>query len=243
MISKILKLVLVFLSIGYVIFQALSFEYLSSGLGVLSFVLLIILYSIKTKKKNIFFFLSLIIFSFAKLLSFAFLFTPEVKPDGVDYPYYTSNVLYIVFYMLLTVKILNDLNVWKVVSKYTIATIVLILMDVFCIYTFAVTTEDVLTDYQYILELMYNIAIMVLLSFAVINYMHRNDNKSLLFLAGSTSIFFSEIIQFAYFYILEYNNLLGLIYSLFLVLAFLFFYLQSQLEYSNANDIFHVSNK
>jgi hypothetical protein len=69
------------------------------------------------------------------------------------------------------------------------------------------------------------------LSVGLINYMYRNDNKSMLFLIGSICIVFSEIIQLAYFYIIKSNDL-GFIYSLFLVLAFVFFYLQSQLEFT-----------
>ena len=68
-------------------------------------------------------------------------------------------------------------------------------------------------------------------SVALIDYMYRNDNKSMLFLLGSICIVFSEIIQLAYYYILEDKNL-GFIYSFFLVVAFVFFYLQSQLKHT-----------
>jgi cbb3-type cytochrome oxidase subunit 3 len=72
---------------------------------------------------------------------------------------------------------------------------------------------------------------MVLLSVALINYMYRNDTKSMMFLMGSICIVFSEIIQLAYFYVMD-DKMLGFIYSFFLVVAFIFFYLQSQLEFT-----------
>jgi hypothetical protein len=51
----------------------------------------------------------------------------------------------------------------------------------------------------------------------------------MLFLIGTIFIVFSEIIQLAYFYVLESNDL-SATYATFLVMAFLFFYLQSQLH-------------
>jgi hypothetical protein len=72
---------------------------------------------------------------------------------------------------------------------------------------------------------------MILLSVALINYMYRNDNKSMLFLIASIFIVFSEIIQLAYYYILPDNNL-SFVYSLFFIIAMLFFYLQSQQEFT-----------
>ena len=72
---------------------------------------------------------------------------------------------------------------------------------------------------------------MTLLSVALINYMYRNDNKSMLLLLASIFTVFSEIIQLAYYYILEDTNL-SFTYSFFMVGAFLFFYLQSQLEFT-----------
>ena len=44
-------------------------------------------------------------------------------------------------------------------------------------------------------------------------------------------IVFSEIIQLAYYYILDDQNL-GFIYSFFLVIAFVLLYVQSQLEFT-----------
>ena len=53
----------------------------------------------------------------------------------------------------------------------------------------------------------------------------------MLFLLGSICVVFSEIIQLAYYYILNDKNL-GFIYSFFLVVAFIFFYLQSQINHT-----------
>jgi hypothetical protein len=109
--------------------------------------------------------------------------------------------------------------------------IILIVLDVFCVTLVTDTAEHQLTFYEYALEFVYNTIIMILLSVALINYMYRNDTKSMLFLVASIFIVFSEIIQLAYYYILDDNNL-GFVYSLFFVVAFVFFYLQSQKEFT-----------
>jgi hypothetical protein len=62
---------------------------------------------------------------------------------------------------------------------------------------------------------------------ALLNYMYRSDTKSILFLMASICVVFSEIIQLAYFYVLEASSL-GYIYSVLFVTAFILFYLQSQ---------------
>ena len=130
-------------------------------------------------------------------------------------------------YGLLIVKLLKGLDLKKVFSELTIPIIVLIVLDIFCVSLISGTTENMLSYYEYALEYAYNAVVMSLLSIALINYMYRNNNKSMLFLIGSIFMVFSEIIQLAYYYILNDNNL-GFVYAFFLVVAFVFFYLQSQ---------------
>ena len=74
---------------------------------------------------------------------------------------------------------------------------------------------------------------MVLLSVALLNYLDKDTNKAMLFLIGAIFIVFSEIIQMAYFYIVDSNDL-SATYATFLVMAFLFLYLQSQLSTSKS---------
>jgi hypothetical protein len=109
--------------------------------------------------------------------------------------------------------------------------VILFVLDVFCVVIVSATTENILSFYEYTLEFLYNAVIMTLLSVALLQYMYRNDNKSMLFLVGSIFVVFSEIIQLAYFYILD-NSDLSFIYALFMVLGLTFFYLQSQVEFT-----------
>jgi hypothetical protein len=139
--------------------------------------------------------------------------------------------LYILAYTFLVLKILNGLEIKKVFVQLPVPIIILIILDVFCVTLVTDTAEHELTFYEYSLEFTYNTIIMILLSVALINYLYRNDTKSMLFLIASIFIVFSEIIQLAYYYILDDNNL-SFVYSLFFVIALVFFYLQSQKEFT-----------
>ena len=231
LVNKILKVVLLLLGGIFIVFQGFAFEIEGAAVSSLALVLLTILYCKWTENKSIYFFWFLVTFTFAHLLSYSAYYGPLIEEGSIDYFYYSANILYITAYIFLIIKILIGLDLKIVFSELAIPVFILIILDIFCVYIVSATTENVLSIYEYSLELAYNAVIMVLLSVALINYMYRNDNKSMLFLLGSICIVFSEIIQLAYFYILN-NNDLGFIYSFLLVIAFVFLYLQSQLDFT-----------
>ena len=90
------------------------------------------------------------------------------------------------------------------------------------------TTQNKLTRHEYSLEYFYNAVIMLLVTVALINFMYRENKKAMNLLVGSIFIVFSEVVQMAYFYVAEIN-ILNVLCSVFLILAFLFFYLQANL--------------
>lgn len=230
-VDKILKVVLLLLGMSFVLLQGFAFEVEAAAVSSIMLVLLTVLYCKWTKNKTKYFFWFLVTFAIAHLLGYFALFVIELREGQTDYFYYAANSLYMLAYVFLIIKILGSLQLWKVFQELSIPIFILVVLDIFCVYIVSGTTENVLEFYEYSLEFSYNAVIMVLLSVGLINYMYRNDNKSMLFLIGSICIVFSEIIQLAYFYILTSNGL-GFIYSFFLVLAFVFFYLQSQLEFT-----------
>lgn len=232
LVNKILKVVLLLLGGIFIVLQGFAFEFEGAAIGALMLVLLIVLYSFWTKNRAKYFTWFLIMFAAGQLLSLYAYYAPEFTDDEIDYYYYGANLLYILSYLFLIVKIVGNLKFKQVFSELSIPIIILIILDVFCVILVTDTTKSSLTYYQYALEFIYNAVIMALLSVALINYMYRNDNKSMLFLLASICIVFSEIIQLAYYYILINNNDLGFIYSFFLVIAFLFLYVQSQLEFT-----------
>lgn len=228
--QRILIGVLIALSAVFLGFQIFELEVEAAGIRALLLMFLTVLYYIRVKNKSIYFFLFLITFSIAEILNFIGWLVPLVPDNRVDYMYFIVNSLYILAYSLLTVQILTSMNLVEIVKKLPFHLIILIILDVFCVIVVTNTAIGRLNYYEYFVELVYNSVIMILLTVALINYIHKNDKKAINLLIGSIFIFFSEVIQLAYFYVSS-NNLLNVFCSLFLVLAFVFFYLQSRLSY------------
>ena len=88
--------------------------------------------------------------------------------------------------------------------------------------------------YDYLVEIVYNTVIMLLLTITLINYISRYTKKAMNLLLGALCIVFSEVIQVAYYYVSD-QNILNVVYSILLVVAFAFFYIQSSLNYANSN--------
>lgn len=231
LLNKILKVVLLLLGGVFVVLQGFALEVEGAALSAFLLVLLTVLYCKWTENKTKYFFWFLVAFTLAQMLSYLSYYSAELEIEQIDYYYYIANVLYMISYLFLIVKILVQLNLKAVFLELPIPILVLIVLDIFCVSIVSDTTANVLSIYQYSLEFAYNAVIMGLLSVALINYMYRNDNKSMLFLLGSICIVFSEIIQLSYYYILPDNNL-NFVYSFFYVMAFLFLFLQSQLSFT-----------
>lgn len=227
LVNKIYKIVLVLLGGVYILLQGFAKELEGAVLAAFSLLLLTIFYSKTTKYISKLFLSFLVIFTVAQIINAIYWFLPAVDNDKIDYLYYIINILFIIAYLLLIYKTIKQLNLKVVFSELTIPIIVLVALDIFCVTIISSTTGETLTYQQYALEYTYNAVVMALLSFSLIDYMYRNNSKSMLFLVGCIFMTFSEIIQLAYFYILSDDNL-GFVYAFFLVIAFFFFYMQSQ---------------
>lgn len=232
LVNRILKVVLLLLGGSFVVLQGFAFEVEAAAVSSAMLILLTVLYCRWTENKTKYFFWFLVTFTLSHALSFASFYFFEIREGQIDYVYYIVNLLYILAYVFLMLRIITGLELKAVFSELLIPILVLIVLDIFCVYIVSGTTENVLEIYEYALEFLYNTVVMALLSVGLINYMYRNDNKSMLFLLGSICIVFSEIIQLAYYYILLEDSTLGFTYSFFLVMAFLFLYLQSQEEFT-----------
>ena len=227
LVKKILKIVLLLLGGIFILLQGFAKEVEGAILSAVIFVLFSWLYYAWTKHRSKLFMSFLVLFTLAQTISVFAWFGSELEESQTDYIYYIVNILYIISYTLLILKTIRQLKLKVVFSELTIPILVLIVLDIFCVSLISNTTEGMFSNYQFILEYTYNAVVMTLLSIALIDYMYRNNTKSMLFLVGCIFMVFSEIIQLAYFYILS-DDTLGFVYSTFLVIAFFFFYLQSQ---------------
>lgn len=219
---------LIILSIVFLGLQLMKYEMYASGVRVVLMILLIGLYSLQVKSRNKYFFLFLTLFSLAQFIDFLAYFNRLGASNNIDYLYYAGNGLIILSYTFLIILVLKGMNIKEVITKLPAYIVVLLVLDIFCV-TIVTDTAKGLSVYQYSLEFIYNAVIMSLLTLSVINYIYRVNKKAMNLLIASIFIVFSETIQLAYFYIIEIN-VLNVLCSLFLVFAFLFFYLQATLE-------------
>ena len=231
LIQKILKVLFLLLAVVFIFLQGLALEMEAAAVGAIMLLILSISYYKWTHKKSSLFLCFLLVFTLAHMISYYSWVVTPIEVGAIDYWYYSANMLYIISYFLLIIRIISELNFKRVCSELAIPIIVLIVLDVFCVVHVTETTRAALTLPEYILEFAYNAIVMALLSAALISYMYRNDNKSMLMLIGSICIVFSEIFQLAYYYVLDDKNL-GFIYSSFLVIALILLYLQSQLQFT-----------
>lgn len=229
--NKLLKIILIVMSVGFIIVQSMQLEAEGTGISALMLVLLTVLYTRHVKERNRFFFLFLFTFTVAHILNFTSWIIPLNGFQGIDLLYYLTNMLYILAYIFLILRLTLQMNLRKIFEKFTIPIIILVILDIFCVSIITGTTENILSLTEYTLEFTYNAVIMTLLSVALINYLSKDSNKAMVFLIGTVFIVFSEIIQLAYFYISDTKDL-STIYSTFLVLAFLLFFIQTGMTHS-----------
>lgn len=241
-IGKFLGALILTLSLLFLGLQFKGLEIEAAGVRALAITLLTFLYAFCVKNKHPFFFLFLIFFSLSEILNYVtWIVNLDVDPE-VDYFYYIGNALYIVSYLFLTLRIVVALNIKKVFLKFPIQIALLIILSLFFVYFISDTTRKELSQNEYYLELLYNAVVMFLMAMALVNYMFRDDKKSMNLLLGTICIMFSEVIQLAYFYIADIN-VLNVLCSMFLVFAFFFFYLQSRLEHREIIDYEHQDIK
>lgn len=233
--QKILIALLGIFALVFLGFQAFGLEFEAAGIRVLLLLLLIGLYCNRSSKGSFLYLVFLVFFSIAEILNFVNWLSAPVPIDKIDYLYIIGNSLYILSYLILIIQTLLSFNLVEVFRKYIFHILVLILLDILSVVVVTNTIMDVMPHYAYYLEFIYNAVIMILLNVALINYLHKDDKRSFTLLVGSIFIFFSEVIQTAYFYISEIS-FLNVISSLFFVCAFVSFYLHSILANRERKD-------
>lgn len=200
-----------------------------------------ILYFVSVPKKSIYFTWFLILFAISELLVFSELcFDFDSMTDAEllkfdDVYYVFGNSLYIIAYGLLFYDVYRILDVRKILKNFTIHLLVLTILNIYIIYVLlTIVKADYdeafqLRTFEFVIELVYNIVMLMLLTASLISYFYNDNKKSLLLFFGSICIVFSEVIQVAYFYISD-KELLNISQALLFVLAFCFFYFQSRIQ-------------
>ena len=232
-VSRILLGSIIVLTISFIVFQIFNLNQLVTITRALILPLVTMLYFLETKDKKSYFFYFLLLYSIPEIIEPFISLSESVLMQNIRY--YLGNILYISAYIFLILEILKLMNFKKVFKRFTAPIVILIVLDVYSVILVSDTSFSsgyFEVIFENIVEILYNITIMLLLSVAVINYMNRHTKKAMNLLVGAICIVFSEVIQVAYYYISTENNILSVLYSILLVFAFFFFYLQSSMSYS-----------
>lgn len=232
--KRFIKVILLVVCAVFLALQVLKLDVQAAAARAILVILLCVLYYIKVQEKRFLFLMFLVSFALGEILNFSSYFVIPAEGE-LDFYYYGANILYIISYIFLIIRVMQNMHLKKVISKFWMHIVILAVLDVFCVNIVSGTTEDVLTMPQSWLEYIYNSVIMFLLTVAMINYISKNSQKAMNILLGAIFIFFSEVIQYTYFYISEVT-VLNVVCSLFLLLAFFFFYLQSRIGIEEENN-------
>jgi hypothetical protein len=226
--SNILIASIIALCISFALFQFKEEYFISCISKSLIVPLFTLLYFINVKNKSFYFTWFLLLFSFSELLGFVEYYLETDK--AFDIYYIIGNSLYIVAYVFLLLEVFKGMNFKKVFKSYKLHLLVLSLLNIYIVYMLLTIVHPILnnSDLVYI-ELVYNIVMLMLLTFSLIAYFYNDNKKALLFFLGTLCIVFSEFIQIAYFYIKD-QDILNFTSTLLFVLAFCFYYFHSKIR-------------
>ncbi|WP_242134862.1 hypothetical protein [Aestuariivivens marinum] len=192
-----------------------------------------LLYFTLVKKKTISVSLFLIFFSVSDLM--------VLFDDHIPYKinYFVGNSLYVLAYTSLLFKFLTKSYVEYSLKNFKIHIIILTVLNVYILYVLqdSIARDRVPTPSEYIMELTYNIVMLILLSLSLLNYFYRDDKKSLLLFIGSLCIVFGEVLGIAYLYMANMANegVFNFLSTTLYLIAFCFFYWQSKLTFDMSN--------
>lgn len=213
----------------YFVFQLKESYYWSDVFRALIIPLVTLLYFLNIKNKSVYFSGFLVLYSVSELLTL-------IKPYlSINIDYFIGNALYISAYILLIYEILKSMSFGYVLKNYAVHLVVLTALSAYMVSVLLKITAPYITGKEFVIEFIYNLITLILLSVSLINFLYRDSKKALFMFFGSLCIVFSEMIQIAYFYIstnLLMTVVLNLSYTALLVTSFCFFYSQAKLERS-----------
>lgn len=228
--SKILLGLIVLAYILFVVFQFSGNEFVASSFSSFIFPLIALFYFTTIKNRTLLFSLFLISYSLSELMFFSIGYIPYM------YFYYVGNILSMLSYAFLLLEVCKSVCAFNILKNFKIHVVVLIGLSVYIAYVLqqAINPHLEMTA-DYLIEITYNITMLLLLSLSLLNYLNKDDRKSLLFFFGALFIVFSEVINVAYLYV-AHQNLFNFISVSLFVLAFYFLYQQSRVESKNNLD-------
>jgi hypothetical protein len=168
------------------------------------------------------------LFSFSDLSAFLQYYLETEQ--ALDFYYVIGNLFYIVAYILLLFEVVKGMDIKRILKNYKLHLIVLGVLNIYIVYVLLTIVYPIINDGNLIyIELIYNIVMLMLLTFSLIAYFYNDNKKTLLFFLGTLCIVFSEFIQIAYYYIID-QEMFNFTSTLLFVLAFFFYYFHSRIR-------------
>jgi len=232
---KLLLIFIILLAIVFVGLQVFELQAVADYVRPVILPLLALLYYLAKKEKSSNFFYFLLFYSIGEISSL-FSYYAQYSNFMNDLLYYGGNILFITAYVFLILEILKPMNIKKIFNRFTTYILILAALDIYSIILvtdIAIKSELLSGFFDYLTEIVYNTVIMLLLTITLINYISSHTKKAMNLLLGALCIVFSEVIQVAYYYV-SVQNILSISYSVLLVLAFTFFYIQTNLSYAES---------
>lgn len=235
--GKFLLFLIGALIIGYLGFQVFDKGNLADLIRTFILPLATIYFVIQKKVWKNYFFFFLFFYSISEFLGFFIYFENSFFTNSSYF--YTGNLLYIAAYLVLIFSVLKTWNFKKILSGFVIHIILLLFLGTYCVYIISdlLIVNNILSDkLDLALVVAYNVTIMFFLMVMVINYISKQSKKAIILLLGALCVFFSEIIQFASFYITE-TIFMNILYFIFLVAAFYLFFVQYSMSNVESNKV------
>ncbi|RLJ64295.1 hypothetical protein CLV86_1411 [Lacinutrix venerupis] len=185
-----------------VLLDVFGFSTISYNLELMFVPVLALFYFFKKGAKSITLILFFLCYTVGELVSM-FLYNPDE-----NIYYYLCNISYIIAYFFLILYVVNGLNFKVIFKKYLFYFIVLLLLSIYILYFFInlvkpINFESQLDVAVHIVEFVYNLSLVVLLSLSFLNYIHNNIRKYLVLFLSCFLIAFSEFILITYYFIDE----------------------------------------
>ncbi len=192
--------------------------------------LITIIYMFFVKEKSKLFLGFLLAYSTADILGIVIDNLPINKSiHFYEFEYYLANGLYVLSYIFLILKIGKSLCFKHVIKYFKIHLVVLSMLNVYLLYVLHnIIKPNLTSESDFYMEFLYNVVMITLLSFALLNYFYRDNKKSLYLFLGALCIVFSEVMDIAYIFIAQ-RSLLNFLATTLALGAFYFFYQQSKL--------------
>ena len=231
--TKTLLGLIIVLAISFIFFQVLNQNEIVDIVRSFILPLVTILYYLKTKDSKSNFFYFLFVYSISEFIGVFSYFAYDSFIIS-DIMFYSGNLLYITAYIFLILEVLKSMNLKGIFRRFSVHIAILFAFDIYSVVLVSeieVQSDDLIGLVDYTLVILYNTVIMLLLTVTLVNYLSRDSKKAMNLLLGALCIVFSEVIQGAYFYVSNDMTILSVVYSILLIIAFYFFYLQSSMSY------------